>query len=350
MDKQNLRAGDNSNNIQAEKITVVMGVDEKRAREVYQEMSLKLKEEFAQEALKVANERVSELESILLPKIEKIDGAFEAFADPSFQILLSEAQKTAASTERPADYDLLSELLIHRFQKGNDRVIRAGINRAVEIVDEISDDALLGLTVIHVIDVVRPKEGRIYNSLKALNNLFGKILYTDLPSDNDWLDHLDILDAIRISPSYSLKNLEMYYDELLHGYIDVGVEKNSEDFVKALDILEDNQLSKDNLIEHEFNSNFMRIPVWSRNFINQSSLPKNQKEALNNIYDLYSKDCRIRKENSNKFMEEWNNLDNLRTIKEWWDSLSIAVDITSVGRVLAHSNAQRCDKSIPPID
>ncbi len=60
-----------------------------------------------------------------------------------FQLLLVEAQKAAASTERVADYDLLSELLIHRFEKGENRVMRAGISRAVEIVDKISDDAML---------------------------------------------------------------------------------------------------------------------------------------------------------------------------------------------------------------
>jgi len=42
--------------------------------------------------------------------MEEVNGALEAFADPSFQILLVEAQKATVSTERSADYDLLSEL------------------------------------------------------------------------------------------------------------------------------------------------------------------------------------------------------------------------------------------------
>lgn len=65
MSRQTQEGGDSSTNYQAQNITVISGIDEKRAREVYQEMSLKLKEEFAQEALKVANSRVSEFESIL---------------------------------------------------------------------------------------------------------------------------------------------------------------------------------------------------------------------------------------------------------------------------------------------
>lgn len=347
MSRQTQEGGDSSTNYQAQNITVISGIDEKRAREVYQEMSLKLKEEFAQEALKVANSRVSEFESILLPKMEKMDGAFEAFADPSFQILLSEAQKTAASTERPADYDLLSELLVHRFAKGENRIVRAGVNRAVEIVDEISDDALLGLTIFHAMTSIKPVTGSIHHGLKVLDDLFGKMLYIDLPSGNEWLDHLDILDAVRINSSDSLKSLEEYQTESLHGYIDVGIEKGSEEFVKAINILKDNQLSESNLIEHELNFNFLRVPIRNRDVIDDTTLSKTQKEALSSVYD---QNDNIRKENSSKFMKEWDKRDNLRAIKKWWDSLNVAIKITSVGRVLAHSNAQRCDKSIPAFD
>lgn len=147
--KQNQKAGDNSQQLQADNMIVHLGIDEKRAREIYQEMNLQVRRDYTKEALEIANSRVTEFENKLLPKMDAVDGALEAFADPSFQLLLVEAQKTAASTERPADYELLSELLIHRFQKGENRITRAGISRAVEIVDKISDDALLGLTVFH---------------------------------------------------------------------------------------------------------------------------------------------------------------------------------------------------------
>lgn len=50
-------------------------------------------------------------------------------------------------TERPADYSLLSELLIHRLQSGQERNVRVEVSRAIEIVSEVSDEALQGLTV-----------------------------------------------------------------------------------------------------------------------------------------------------------------------------------------------------------
>jgi hypothetical protein len=175
MTKQSQKGGDGSTNIQTKNTIVNVGIDEKRAREIYQEMNLQLRKDYSKEALYIANRRVTEFENRLMPKMEKVNGALEAFADPSFQLLLVEAQKTAAATERPADYDLLSELLIHRFQKGENRITRAGISRAVEIVDKISDDALLGLTVSHAITNFVLVSGDIRQGLSVLNDLFGKI-------------------------------------------------------------------------------------------------------------------------------------------------------------------------------
>lgn len=49
-------------------------------------------------------------------------------------------------------------------------------------------------------------------------------------------------------------------------------------------------------------------------------------------------------------MDEWKKRKALASLCEWWDSIPILFEITAVGKVLAHSNAQRCDKSIPPME
>ena len=58
----------------------------------------------------------------------------------------------------------------------------------------------------------------------------------------------------------------------------------------------------------------------------------------------------IRQENVNKFMEEWNKRTNLKILREWWDNINVSIELTSVGKVLAHANAQRCDKRLPPLN
>ena len=378
LSKQSQKGGDGSTNIQTEQMIVQVGIDEKRAREIYQEMNLQLKKDYTDEALKVANQRVSEFENRLMPKMEEVEGALGAFADPSFQILLLEAQKTAAASERPADYDLLSELLIHRFQKGENRIVRAGINRAVEIVDEISDDALLGLTALHTVNSFFPATGDIGQGLDILDELFGKIIYGKLPVGSDWVDHLDILDAVRLSSFNGLKKIEQYYPEQLSGYVDAGIKKDSDNFAKAMEILNTNSLPRNILVEHSLNSEYVRLPVSAKQQIDslkliqslpdagqiliqpfhhagqmvqrRVSLTETQKQALHVIYELYDSNVNIENENKRVLMELWDKRANLKALKTWWNNLNIGIQITSVGRVLAHSNAQRCDKNLPPLN
>jgi hypothetical protein len=367
INSQSQKGGDSSTNIQTQQMIVHVGIDEKRAREIYQEMNLQLRKDYSQEALNIANARVVEFENRLMPKMAQVEGALEAFADPSFQLLLVEAQKTAASTERPADYDLLSELLIHRFQKGENRIARAGISLAVEIVDKISDEALLGLTVTHAVNTFTPVSGDIHQGLDVLNDLFGKLFYSELPAGNYWLDHLDILDTVRLNPFGSLKKVQQYYPEQLHGYIDVGINKNSENNGKAFEILKHNNLPSALLIEHSLNSDFLRLRIPSVNHIDSLSLvhqivhegqliqipvklTEEQKKAIGSIYELYPIDGNIRQNNVKSFMEEWDNRPNLKKLKGWWDNISTSFTVTSVGKVLAHSNAQRCDRNLPSLD
>ena len=366
INSQSQKGGDGSNNVQAQQIVVNVGVDEKRAREIYQEMQLQTRNDYSEEALKIANARISEFEGRLLPKMEQVDGALEAFADPSFQLLLVEAQKTAASTERPQDYDLLSELLIHRFQKGQNRIARAGISLAVGIVDKVSDEALLGLTVAHAVNTFTPISGSIAEGLNILNDLFGKIFYDELPTGNDWLDHLDILNAVRLDSYRTFKKVHQYYPESLSGYVDVGINKKSENYNKAVEILNNNNLPSNTLID-TINSDFVRLILCSRNSINAVTINKQvthedkltmisnklseaQIIAIDSIYDLYLVDENLKQNNTNLFMAEWDKWQNLKTLTQWWDNIPKSFTITTVGKVLAHSNAQRCDKSLPALD
>jgi hypothetical protein len=366
--KQVQEGGDESVNFQAGTVIINAGIDEKRAREIYQEMSIQLRSEYSQEALKIANDRVGKFEDKLMPKMERVDGALEAFADPGFQLLLVEAQKTAASTERPADYDLLSELLIHRFQSGDNRVRRAGIGRAIEIVDEIADDALLGLTVVHAIAGFIPLSGDIIHGLDVLNGLFEKMIYEKLPEGRDWIDHLDILDAVRINSFGGLKKIQQFYPDSLGGYVDVGIKKDSDNYRAAIDILKNSNLPQNILVDHYFNKDFVRISTPSRDKINSpfqahfllsqgdivvtqsTTMSDDQISSVKSIYDLYVQDAGLRNKNVLAFMSEWDKRPALKTLREWWDSIPSAFQITSVGKVLAHSNAQRCDKNFPSLN
>ena len=356
------KAGDNSQQIQIQNLTI--GIDEKRAREIYDEKYNIAKNSFTEEALKIANERVKELENRLIPKMEAIDNGLKAFADPSFQLLLVEAQKSAAASERDVDYDLLSELLVHRIERGNDRHVRTGIHRAVEIIEDISDEALLALTVVHFVNSFIPLPTQINTALDLLNDSFGKIIYSELPIGDSWIEHLDNLDAVRIDPIRKFMSIEDIYTTMLNGIAVVGIKKNSVEHNQAKDILQKNGLNFNTiLVENALIPDFVRIEISNIERIenlqivhsvngNKIFIPFSdmQKQAFRSVIELYSKDSNLMTKVRKTFMDEWMKRPNLNKLKLWWDKLPYAFSITSVGKVLAHANAQRCDKTLPPLN
>lgn len=351
--KQVQKARDNSQLIQA--ATVNIGIDEKRVREIVEEkLSIALRD-FTTEATVTANQRSQKFNTALIARMVQ-QNALAAFSDPSFQLLLIEAQKSAASSEREPDYALLSELMLYRFEKGSNRTVRAGISRAVEIVDQISDEALLGITVFHSVSYFIPTAGAMAQGLEVLNDLFGKVIYSILPTNTSWLDHLDILDAVKISSFGGTKLLEDYWYEQFDGYLKNGIEESSEKHNEAKEILSKVGLDQNWLARNTFNEKYIKLAVLNRDRITKLSATTNsafrpitddEKSALERVYDLYD-NSKMSKED---FIIEIEKYPNLKKLREWWGSLKEqAIQITSVGRVLAHSNAQRIDRSLPPLN
>ena len=365
-DKQAQRAGDNSQLMQAGTINIYNGIDEKRAREICAETYAVARRDFTADAYACANERVQQFEDSLLPKMQQIEGALSAFADPSFQFLLASAQRTAAATERDTDYDMLSELLVCRITKGQARKNRAGISRAVEIIDKIDDDALCALTVVHAVNKVTPLSGSCKSGLKVLADLFEKLMYMELPLGTDWIDHLDILDTVRINSVSSFKKIADYYPERLSGYSAAGICIDSENYKNASSILSEAGLNSSFLVPNELLDGYVKLPIVGKKEIKnltvtrnsvvngnlihrQSRINEKEIEALEAVWNLYNTDAEVKKVAVSAFMDEWDSYPSLKKLRIGWDSLPLAFDITHVGTVLAHTNARRCDKTIPEL-
>lgn len=366
-DRQSQKAGDNSQLMQAGTINVYNnGIDEKRAREICLETYEVVRRDFTKDAYACASERVQKFENSLLSKIQQIEGALNAFADPSFQFLLTRAQKTAAATEREADYDMLSELLICRITKGDARKHRAEISRAVEVIDMIDNDALCALTVVHCVNELVPTLGSCKAGLEVLANIFEKLIYMELPTGTDWIEHLDILDTVRIKSIVSMKKLDEYYLERLSGYSVAGICIDSESYRKAIKQLENVGLNSSILVQNELLEGYVRLPVVTKSAIKEIilshttiadgklstvTIPINDKQisALEEIWDMYSTDANVKQLANTAFMSIWDSYPSLKRLHDWWDSLRMAFSITHIGRVLAHTNARRCDKSIPEL-
>ncbi len=365
-DKQIQKAGEHSQLVQARTVNIYEGIDEKRAREICAETYAIARQNFTADAYACANERVKQFEDSLLSRMLEIEDALSVFSDPAFQILLINAQRTAAATERDVDYDMLAELLACRVEKSTDRKNRAGISRAVEIVDKIDDDALCALTVVHAVNKVFPLSQSCKSGIRALADLYEKLIYMDLPTGIDWIDHLDILDAVRINSAGHFKKMSEYYPERLIGYSAAGIRIDSDEYKKAMDMLLKVGLNSSFLIPNELLDGYVRIPIAEKNaiksiFINRKNMvdgkvimrqdKANQKEieTLEAIWNLYTIDSKEKEEAIAAFMNEWDSYPSLKKLHTWWDTLPIAFNITQVGTVLAHTNARRCDKTIPEL-
>ena len=353
-DKQAQKGGDNSLLVQTG--TVIIGIDERRVREIVDEKIPIALRDLTDEAHHTAKIRINNFNNLLIQRMVQ-ENALSAFSDPSFQILLIEAQKRSASTERDPDYSLLSELMVHRFKKGSNRIVRAGISRAVEIVDQISSEALLGLTVFHSVTYFTPVTGNMTEGLKTLDVLFGNVIYDVLPVNDDWLDHLEILDAVKISSFGTMRLLEDFWYEQFDGYLKNGIEENSEKHHEAKEILKNAKLDVNCLVKNTFDKKYVKLVVLNKKVISKLSITNNlqqsrsitddEKFALESVYDLYDGE-KISKQG---FIDEIEKYPNLKKLREWWNKLNKqSIQITSVGRVLAHSNAQRIDRSLPPLN
>ncbi len=354
---QKQTAGKNSQQVQVGTVIVNQGITEERARDVFAEMIPKALKEYTEEAYSTANDRIAKLEKIVIPKIVEIDNTLSSFMDPAFQFLLRKAQQTAAVTEREIDYSLLSELILCHIQEGTNRKNRIGISKAMEIVDDIDNDALCALTVSHAINHFAPVTGNIEEGLKVLNNIFDKLMYTELPIDQEWVDHLDVLGAIRVSFG-SFKKLEEYYSEKLNGYVCVGIHKDSDEYKKAIELLDSVNINKGVLVRNELIDGYVRLNIVSKesisNLLSQqdmSSRPINETEKviLEKIFEMYSKDVSLINIAKNEFLCLWESFSALRKIRIWWNSIPQAFSITKVGSVLAHTNAKRCDPDLPDL-
>ena len=202
------------------------------------------------------------------------------------------------------------------------------------------------------------------SALDILDSLYGRIIYDKLPVGNDWIEDLDILDAIRINHFGKFKSINEYCGSALNGIVTIGVKKDSDDYNTAIKILQDNGLMIPNLfIENSLLQDYMRINIGNFEAIDslmlvrviggtsmQAPLSEQQKTAIKSIIELYVKDSKLKNDVEESFVSEWDKRNNLALLRRWLEKIPNSFSITSVGKVLAHANAQRCDNKLPPLN
>ena len=117
------------------------------------------------------------------------------------------------------------------------------------------------------------------------------------------------------------------------------------------------------LIDHELLEGYVRLKINQKNEIDRLAfiingqeqmqsrpLTDEEKKCLYDIWNLYSKDEQLKNTVLKKMMELMNSFEAMNKSIKWWNSVSVNFVITSIGRVIAHTNAKRIDNTLPDLD
>ena len=340
------------------------GLSEREVRNIVQAEATKIIAEANESAKQIANTRVDSFSDILIKRLIESDN-LEELRNPAMHLIIRKAQEAAICTDDKSDHEMLSELLVYRAEHPNDKNATSSVKKAIAEIDSISKDALDALTISFSIMSFTPVSGFIEDGLQAIDALFGKMLRKiSLPTNNDWIENLEITNIIRVSSFGRLKKYEEIARDNFSGYFVLGIKKESDNYVKALDILSANNLPKSILVHNTLDNNYVRIVTPSLEKISEMGLinaktrllekfSEAQVKAIKNIIDLYETNSGAFNNMEKRFKELLSSYKSISEVKEWWDRLAgsgICFSITPVGRVLANTNAQRIDPNLPDLN
>ncbi|MDR0979280.1 MAG: hypothetical protein LBL91_05100 [Lachnospiraceae bacterium] len=383
--KQTQKAGENSQQVMAQNAIINnnYGLDKEAVRVIIDSEIDKILQECQIVANETALNRLNEFKDILIPKLVNAQ-VLDAFKEPSIQMLFRDAEKTAICSERKLDYELLSELLIHRTKK-DDITKNASIKNAIDIINYITEDALLVLTIFHSTTCFRPIMGDVNTGLELLENLFSKILTKRfLPKADEWVDNLEINKIMTFNSLGTTKRLSDYWFETFKSYTQIWIENGSDKYNEILVNFTKNNIPTDLLIVHPLNNNYYTLNILSKEMIDKITflqtipLPQLPKEIEDNftnlknvknvtvpvqlsdiqkkvIIDIFDDETLCNnKENNNKtlFENKLKEFNTLNSINDWWNNhiVKLSIRLNYIGKVIAHTNAKNIDPTLPDLD
>lgn len=357
--KQIQKAGDNANQIQTQTLVQNIGMSEERVYDIVSAACDKAIESCLMESRLAVEQRLNSFKDELYVIVGNQLQLFESLREPSCAATLGAAANAAARTNSAADHQMLAELLVKRFESPSDRHVATGVSKAIEIVEYVTDEELAGLTTLHVAGAFTPVSGDIKNGIESLAGLIDMLPLELLPSGQEWIDDLDILGAVRSSPIASLvPYLDIQFKQL-DGYTVCGVKAGSDEEAEAMDKLSEVGLPANLLVEHELNPGYKRLPLRHINNFEGLSLysssdpSASQTELNSDQIKAFRYICNLSKDNScdevikGNLKKEMFRYPSLATLIDWWDSIRLALRLTSVGRCLASSNARRLKPELP---
>lgn len=351
------KAGAHSSQYQIENVYV--GIDEKRVREIISEQFIGQVQPLVAEAKEIASERINKFEEKLIEKFEPFKELFGVFGKPEFLSTISLAESEAVQTDSDMDYEMLSSLLLNRAKRLEDKKRNTGIKEAIKVVNEIDEETLSALTALYIYTYICIVDDTPSGYIEEYDKLLEKTVSFPLPKGEDWKDQLDVLKCARIEGLDTYKNALDHLLESEKLLFTAGIPVNSDNYEKAKTILHEAGIPIELLLKNELLDDYCRLGIQRKDSIDeieigmpdgQSLLIKTseeQKNAILSVLDLYdfSEDSKALIKNATRALIENNKHVNM--FMEWLDKLENAIDLTIVGKALAHANAKNKEDRFP---
>lgn len=281
---------------------------------------------------------------------------------PEFYKFINDARKVATQTDDIVDYELLSNLLINYIDKNEDMIAITNIKKAMDIIINIDKDILNMITVDYIVKHIRITNGSATRMLKYSEELIskiGEIKYND-NKDILWYDHLEILNVIKYDfVSNKINLLDYLFYNRYPGCVCIGIQKYSQDYFKAIDLLNSVGLGSKMLVEHDLLNGYVRfnvpgyelintLPYYDTNNICIENMLFNdeQKKVMDIIWNMYTKDILLEQMVYRNFKNLFDKFPLLKKFQQWHDSIPYLFIIKPIGNLLVNINARRYEPSI----
>lgn len=248
--RKEINAGDNSTNIQSEKVIVHQnnGLGYNEVKQIALDVFKSNFYELSDIANKVAVERAEQLVDKFLSKIEKESpDRIEKIQNPDVQYSLINAQMTYARKGEPLTLELLSDLLKKRFQIEEGSLKGIVLNETINVISKLTINQIKLITALFLV-----KNCHLANARQLIETL-SKFLTDDLIiflRDKSYFEHLIFVGvAANDVSTLSFQNLEFF---IRRNYSEELVEKVEGNTLDVLDPPVRKQYITDQLSESIF--------------------------------------------------------------------------------------------------
>jgi hypothetical protein len=285
-------------------------------------------------AATTAKNRAEELIDDFLKKLEEKDPSkIERIQDPDMQYAIFTAQKEYARNGEKAMEDMLVNLLLERIAEESQSLKKIVLNESLEILSKLTKRQLDILTIVFLTQETVNNTINSRETLKKYIETHYLPFVSDLTTDKASYKHLEFTGCCG-QIGIPQDNLSQFFIDRYKGIFNKGFEKSQFEAIPEYDI------SLNSLVIPSFNDNkLIQFNALTDKVLEDKFLQLGKSHIFPQFKTLFDNSTMNFVEGDNFLIELVPEISAL--INVWRNSYLCAMDPTSVGIMLAHTNLKR---------